>query len=79
MTITDAEIKAFAIEAGNAGDMATVKDCERALAGNARARRFVADMMAEADAMDDGDDIGEDFRPDGRFDGIQRNWMGEPC
>lgn len=25
------------------------------------------------------DDVGEDFPPDGRFDGIPRNWMGEPC
>jgi hypothetical protein len=33
-----------------------------------------ADCEAE-----DFDDAGEDFEADGRFEGIPRNWMGEPC
>ena len=34
---------------------------------------------AEAEADDDIVDEETDGHPDGRFDGVPRNWMGEPC
>jgi hypothetical protein len=50
------------------------------------ARRILAASMSIEDdeGVDNDDEIEdcddqEDFPPDGRFDGIPRNWMGEPC
>jgi hypothetical protein len=34
---------------------------------------------AEADELVEWANDQEDFPPDGRFEGIPRNWMGEPC
>lgn len=33
----------------------------------------------EDDFLEEDDDVGADFPPDRRFEGIPRNWMGEPC
>jgi len=49
-TITNAQIAALATEAAAAGDTATVRACERALAGSARARAVCARIIRAARA-----------------------------
>ncbi len=52
----------------------------------AKARRILdaANHPADEDLLEDCEDCedcdaSKDFPPDSRFDGIPRNWMGEPC
>ena len=47
-TITDEQIEALQIEAGGAGDAEQVAICERALDGDADARRECVDVIREA-------------------------------
>lgn len=51
-TITDDQIEALAIEAGDAGDDAQVELCRKALAGNESARERCAQAIAAARAQD---------------------------
>jgi hypothetical protein len=53
---TDTEIEALRYEAGCAGDTEQVAICDRALQGNDAARAECARVIADAQAMDDGDD-----------------------
>jgi len=46
-TITDSQIEAIQIEAGMAGDSATVADCKKALDGVKAARRRIARIIAD--------------------------------
>ena len=70
--MTPTQALAAALASLNAGD-------------TAEARRILAAAMPTEDVGDeDQDEIEdcddhEDFPPDGRFDGIRTNWMGEPC
>ena len=52
-TITIDQIAALAIEASNAGDIATMRICNRAIAGSARARAAAARIIRAAAAMAD--------------------------
>jgi len=51
ITITRAQIAALRSEAGVAGDLAQVAICDRALAGDAEARRECARVIADAAAQ----------------------------
>jgi hypothetical protein len=50
-SISDEQIQALRIEAGEAGDLRQVAICDRALDGSARARRKCAGVIAAATAM----------------------------
>ena len=69
---TTADTIAAALASLNAGD---VESARRILAASMPVED---DEDCDADELEDCDDQ-EDFEPDGRFDGIPRNWMGEPC
>ena len=56
----------------NAGDLDGARRILSATVGN-------DETPDNDDELEDCDDAWEDFPPDGRFDGIPRNWMGEPC
>lgn len=49
--VTDDQIEALGVEAGNAGDDKQVELCRRALAGDERARERCADIIADAKAQ----------------------------
>lgn len=55
--ITDTQIEALSTEAAEAGDLEQVAACTRALAGDVAARAECAQVIADATAMDEGDDL----------------------
>ena len=57
MSITDETIHRMRHDAANAGDIRMVATCDRALAGNAKARAIVEEAVRDAEAMDDENDI----------------------
>jgi hypothetical protein len=70
--MTPTQALAAALASLNAGDPA---EARRILAA---ATKPVEADDEDPDELEDCDEH-EDFPPDGRFDGIPRNWMGEPC